>query len=171
MAAETVPASVPTNGTTLVLAVPTIADIDAGPTVAELTDPTVTVLSKYITGDGLNPETTENNVEDPRLHFWQVFEQRGDYTDSLEITYVFNPASPQDNEAQLVLTAGTKTNIVIRWAMPTSVDIEPDQYVDIIPVEAGIPRKQPPTRNGVHRITQKLFVVDRVVRDVKVQAD
>jgi len=70
-----------------------------------------------------------------------------------------------------VLTAGTKTNIVIRWAMPTSVDIEPDQYVDILPVEAGIPRKQPPTRNGVHRITQKLFVVDRVVRDVKVQAD
>jgi len=55
--------------------------------------------------------------------------------------------------------------------MPTSVDIEPDQYVDILPVEAGIPRKQPPTRNGVHRITQKLFVVDRVVRDVKVQAD
>jgi hypothetical protein len=167
---QPIPASVNTNGTMLALFVPTLANYRTGATVAELTAGAVIDLSCYLTGEGLTTETSENNVEDPRLCSKQVFENRGDFTDTMELTYVFNPASPSDDEARLGLPPGTRGFIVLRWAVDSEAPIAAGQELDIYPVEMGAQRKQTPGRNGVHRITQKPFVTGTVARDVLVAA-
>ncbi|MEV1315370.1 hypothetical protein AB0J14_04715 [Micromonospora arborensis] len=167
---QPIPASVNTNGTMLVLFVPTLSNYLTGPTVAELTAGAVIDLSCYLTGDGLTTETSENNVEDPRLCSKAVFENRGDYTDTIELTYVFNPASPANDEARLGLPPGTRGFLVLRWAVDSEAPIAAAGEVDVFPVEMGAQRKQTPGRNGVHRITQKPFVTGTVARDVAIAA-
>jgi len=165
----TMPIAVSTNGTTLVTFVEAIAN-PAAPKVTEINAGTSLDLSCYLTGDGLTTETSENTTEDPRLCSKQIFEARGDYTDTMEITYVFNPASPDDDEARLALPAGTSGFFVIRWAVDSEDAVATADLVDVIPVEMGVQRKNTPTRNGVHKITQKPFITGKVYRDVAVVA-
>lgn len=165
-----IPAAVTTNGTMLALFVPSIAAYMTGPTLAELTAGAVIDITAYLTGDGLNTDTNENNVEDPRLCSKQIYEQRGDYTNTLELTYVFNTGSPPDDEARLGLPPGTRGFVAIRWARDWELAIAAGQEFDIYPVEMGIQRKLTPARNGVHKITQKPFVTGEVARDVAVIA-
>lgn len=169
MTQPTMPAAVNTNGTTLVLWVPAIAN-PAVPTKTEMTAGTVLDLSCYLTGDGLATETTENAIEDPRLCSKQIFEARGDFSDTLELTYVFNPLESADDEARTTLRPGTRGYIVLRWAVDSEIPVDTGDVVDVYPVEMGQQRKQTPTRNGVHRITQKPFVTGPVRRDVAVVA-
>jgi hypothetical protein len=166
---QPIPAAVTTNGTMLALFVETLADYTA-PTVAELTAGSVIDLTCYLTGDGLGTETTENNVEDPRLCSKQVYEQRGDFTNTMELTYVMNPGSPSNDEARLGLPPGTVGYVVLRWARDHETAIAAGHEVDVYPVEMGEQRKQTPARNAVHRIMQKPFVVGEVARDVAVVA-
>jgi hypothetical protein len=166
---QPIPTAVTTNGSMLALFVETLADYTA-PTVAELTAGSVIDLTCYLTGDGLTTETTENNVEDPRLCSQQIYEARGDFTNTLELTYVFNPASPADDEARLGLPRGTAGYIAIRWAREHGLAVAADQEFDVYPVEMGEQRKQTPARNSVHRIMQKPFVVGEVARDAVVVA-
>jgi hypothetical protein len=163
----TVPASVTTNGTTSVVYVETIAD-PSGPLATEINAVSSLDVSCYLTGDGFAPETSENTVEDPRLCQAQTYEQRGDYTDAIELTYVFNPDSPSDNEAHTTLLEGTTGFIVVRWGVDSDAVFAAGDIVDVYPVTFGVQRKQAPTRNGVHRIMQKPFVTGQVYRDVVV---
>lgn len=163
----TQPASVPTNGTTGAVWIEAIADIDA-PELDEITALTSLDVSCYVTGDGLNPETSENNIEDPRLCSKQVYEQPGDFTDTLEITYVFNPASPADNEASLTIQPGATGFVFLRWGVDSDQPYAAGDIGDVYQVTAGQQRKQTPGRNGVHRIMQKLFVTGRTAKDVVV---
>ncbi|MFI1194085.1 hypothetical protein ACH4T9_12620 [Micromonospora sp. NPDC020750] len=165
----TMPIAVTTNGTMLALWVPAIANT-AAPKVTELNAGTVLDLSCYLSGDGLTTETSENTVDDPRLCSKQIFESRGDFTDTLGITYVFNPESPDDDEARIALAPGTQGNIVLRWAVDSEAAVAIADLVDVYPVEMGIQRKNTPGRNGVHKITQKPFVIGAVRRDVAVVA-
>lgn len=167
---QPIPASVGTNGTMLALFVPTLADYLSGATVAELTAGAVLDITCYLTGDGLNTDTSENNIEDARLCSKQVFENRGDSTKTMELTYVFNPGSPANDEARLALTPGTKGFIALRWAIDSDLPVAAGQEFDIYPVEMGAQRKQTPGRNSVHRITQKPFIVGTVAEDVLVAA-
>lgn len=162
----TVPKSVNTNGTVKATFVATIAAGSGIPTTTELNAVSSEELSCYITGEGLNWETSENTIEDPRLCSKQVFQARGDFTDSLEITYVFNPASAADNKAALKLVAGVKGFIALRWAVDVENVWAIANIIDVVPVEAGQPRKMTAARNGVHRIVQKLYVTGTVLRDV-----
>lgn len=163
------PVAVTSNGTMLALWVPAIASLSA-PTVAELTAGTVVDLSCYITGDGLATEVTENTIDDPRLCSKQIYSQPGDQSNTLELTYVFNPASPSDDEARLTLVEGTQGYVVLRWAVDFEDAIAAGDLVDIYPVIAGVQRKVPAARNGVHRITQRMHVTGEVLRDVEVAA-
>ncbi|MFG1846775.1 phage tail tube protein [Micromonospora carbonacea] len=163
------PIAVNTNGTMTALWVPAIANT-AAPKVTELNAGTVLDLSCYLTGDGLTTETSENTIDDPRLCSKQIFEARGDFTDTMELTYVFNPASPDDDEARIALAPGTQGNIVLRWAVDFEDAIAVGDLVDVYPVEMGIQRKNTPARNSVHKITQKPFIIGSVQRDVAVVA-
>ncbi|QKW15383.1 hypothetical protein [Verrucosispora sp. NA02020] len=164
---QPMPTAVTTNGTVAVKIVQAIA-APAAPVVTEVNAVSSVDLSCYLTGDGYAAETSENTVEDPRLCSKQIFEARGDFTDTLEITYVFNPASPTDDGARLALPPGTAAFLVTRWAVDSEDAFAASDLVDVIPFEAGIQRKQAPTRNGVHRITQKLFITGPVQRDVAI---
>lgn len=165
----TTPASVPTNGTMSVIFVEQLA-IPATPDIDEITDPSSVDLSCYLTGDGFNPSTTENTIEDPRLCQRQTFVQPGDYLDALEITYVFNPTSAPDNQAQLNIPQGTSGFLVVRWAVDSEEPWGAGDIVDVYPVTFGVQRKQQPVRNSVHRIMQTPFVTAAVERDVLVIA-
>lgn len=166
----TIPAAVPTNATVNLWYLTSIAAPSTGATVAEMTAGTTKELQCYITGDGLTPETSENAVDDPRLCSSQIFQRRGDYTEQLEIMYVFNLPSASDDVARLTLPAGTTGFVVVRWGIAYATAPAAGQKTDIYPIEAGVQRKAPPTRNGVHRITQRLFVTSTVVRDVAIAA-
>jgi hypothetical protein len=164
-----IPASVSTNGTVRAVFVPSLADL-AEPVLTELSAVTALDFSCYATGDGIAAETSENNVEDPRLCSKAVYEAPGDRTDTLEITYVFNPAVPAENEAQLELVEGRKGFILLRWAVDSDQPWAADDIVDVYPTTLGAQRKNNPTRNGIHRITQKCFVTGKVHKDVAIVA-
>lgn len=163
------PLAVPTNGTMVARFLTAVTD-PTEPTLAEVNAGSGIDLSCYLTGDGLSTETSENNIEDPRLCSKQIYESPGDYTDTLELTYVYNPESEDDDEARIALPRGTKGWIMLRWAVDSDQAMAAGDLVDLYPVTMGIQRKQTPSRNGVHRITQKPFVTGEVHRDVAVVA-
>lgn len=163
------PRSVQTNGTMTAVFVQSLANLDA-PKLTETGAVTSLDFSCYATGDGFNSETTENNVEDPRLCSKTVYEAPGDNTSTLEIMYVFNPAEPTENEAQLELVEGRKGYIVARWGVDSDDALAIGDIVDVFPVTLGVQRKNNPTRNAVHKITQKCFVTGQVHRDVELVA-
>lgn len=164
-----IPASVSTNGTVRAVFMPTVADLEE-PTLVEIAAVSSLDFSCYATGDGIAAETSENNVEDPRLCSKAVYEAPGDRTDTLEITYVFNPKSPANNEAHLELVEGRKGFVLIRWAVDAEDAWAAADIADLYPVTLGAQRKNNPTRNGIHKITQKCFVTGRVNKDVVLAA-
>lgn len=164
-----IPASVSTNGTVRAVFLATVADITS-PTLTEIGAASALDFSCYATGDGVSAETSEQNIEDARLCSKAVYEAPGDRTDTLEITYVFNPLVPTSDEARLELTEGRKGYILLRWAVDTETAFGAGDIGDLYPVTLGAQRKNNPTRNSVHKITQKCFVTGAVQKDVVVAA-
>lgn len=165
-----IPASVSTNGTVRAVFLPAVADRMAPKIATELKAVASLDFSCYATGDGVNAETSENNIEDARLCTKAVYEQPGDTTDTLEITYTFNPKLPLQNKAHLELVKGRQGLILLRWAVDAEIDWAAGDMVDLYPVTLGEQRKNNPTRNGIHKITQKCFVTGRVNKDVLLAA-
>jgi hypothetical protein len=161
-----IPASVSTNGTVRAVFMPAVADRLAPKIATELEAVASLDFSCYATGDGVNAETSENNIEDARLCTKAVYEQPGDRTDTLEITYTFNPKIPTQNRAHLELVEGRQGLILLRWAVDAELDWEVGDMGDLYPVTLGAQRKNNPTRNGIHKITQKCFVTGKVNKDV-----
>jgi hypothetical protein len=157
----------PSNGSMLVKFVLAIANT-AAPTVTELNAGTATDLSCYITE--LTTNTTENTIEDPRLCSVQIFQARGDNSSELELTYVYNTTSEDDDKARAALTEGTDGFIVIRYGVAAGDNISAGDIVDVYPVQMGVQCKNTPARNSVHTITQKPFVTGTVRFDAVVAA-
>lgn len=164
-----IPPGVSTNGTVRALFIPTIADLEEL-MLTEIAAVASLDFSCYASGDGINAETSETNIEDARLCSKAVYEQPGDRTDTLEITYIFNPSNPTGNEAQLELVEGRKGFIALRWAIDAEEPWAVADVVDIYPTTLGAQRKNNPTRGNIHKITQKCFVTGRVYKDVAVVA-
>lgn len=166
----TQPASVPADGNLKVAWVATIAD-PANPTAGELTAGSVVDLSCYLTATGFNPATDEQTITDDRLCSRATFERPGRHTDSLEVTYVFNPDSPADDEAYQTLAYLEEGFLALRWGVPYETAFAAADIVDVYPIQCGIQRKQPPTANSVLMAVQKLFIPSPgVQRDVAVAA-
>lgn len=159
------PASVSTNGTVRAVFIASVADLNA-PKLTEINAVTSLDFSCYATGDGVAAETSEQNIEDARLCSKALYEAPGDRTDTLEITYVFNPKVPASDEARLELTEGRKGFVLIRWAVDSDTVFAVGDIADLYPATLGAQRKNNPTRNSVHKITQKCFVTGAVHKDV-----
>lgn len=168
---DQVPQSVSADGNLKVLWVPAIADTTA-PAIDEVTAPEVVELSCYLTADGWTPGTDEQVSNDDRLCSKQTFEKRGRYTDTLQVTYVYQgqDLEADDNKAQATLQEGEAGYVVARWGADYMQDMEVGDIVDVYTVEAGIPQKQPPEANGRLRIMQKLFVTNTTQRDKAIVA-
>jgi hypothetical protein len=164
-----VPQAMDSNGSMLVLLVNAIANPGA-PTIAEVTAGTVVDLSCYLTADGFTTGITENTVEDTRLCTKQVLEIPGDFTETLEISYVYNNLDEDEDEARIGLTAGVTKFIVARYGVDPEDAISVADIVDVFGFRAGKGRKNTPGRNSVHTITQKLFLNDITRHDVAIVA-
>lgn len=167
--ALSVPISMDSNGTMLVLLVPAISNT-AAPTIAEVTAGTVVDLSCYLTADGFSTSIQENTVEDTRLCTKQVFENPGDRNEQLELSYVYNTLDADEDQARIGLTAGVQKFIVARYGVDPEDAISVGDIVDVFSFRAGAQRKNTPARNSVHTITQKMFINDVVRHDVTVVA-
>lgn len=163
------PASVESNGNVLVKFFTSFADV-LHPTLAEMTAVSSLDLSCYLAGDGLTTDTTQNSIEDRRLCNKQTYERPGSLSRALELSYVYNPESPLDDEARITLKEDVKGFIGIRWAVDSAQPIAAGDMWDIYPVVMGAQRKQTAAENSVLKITQKPFVTGAMAEDVLVVA-
>lgn len=163
----TQPASLSSDGNLLTKWVPSIANTLA-PLATEINAGGALDITCYLTGDGYQPNTDEGVIADPRLCSRATFEGVGRFTDTLMLTYVFNPTSAPDNLCYTTLAYLTLGFVIARWGLPfeNAVVGGSVQKVDVYPVRCGIQTKLPPEENTVFRATQKMFVRGAVRRDV-----
>lgn len=166
----TQPASVTSDGMVKAAWVPTLADPE-NPALSEVTALSVEDLSCYLTDSGWTPGTNEETVNDPRLCSRQVFARAGRFTDTLQLTYVYNPLVPADDVARLTLAHLTEGYIVVRWGDNYDDPFQAGDIVDVYPVQCGVQMKQPPTANTPLTIQQTMHITaPGVQRDVVVVA-
>lgn len=167
----TTPASTPADGNLKVAWVPALADPDA-PTATELNAVSVIDMTCYLTADGWSPGLDETVTTDDRLCSRATYEKPGRYTETLTTIYVFRgqDAAGADNKAFTTLKHLTSGFYVTRWGKSFEDPFAAADVVDVIPAQVGVQSKQPPEANSVHRVAQKVFVTDKVRRDVPVVA-
>lgn len=145
---------------TITLSAPTVAQLTAGQE-----------MSYYLTTDGFQPAVDEQTITDERMGDQQTFENRGRHTYSLQnVRYVFNTPSAANDEAALLLAAGTTGYFVVRWGLDADTAWVAAQKIDIFPVVMGIQMEEPPETNTVLHIRQRAFVTGPVLKRVAVAA-
>lgn len=145
---------------------PTLGSITA-PSAAELNGAAAVDLSCYLTADGFTPGSNESVITDDRICSVQTFEKPGRYSDTLSLMYVYRQqdAAGTDNKAFHSLTHLAIGFIVARWGRPYTDAYAAGHIVDVIPIQAGIPIKQPPEANSVLKIAQRMFITNNVQRN------
>ena len=161
----TQPASVTFDGTDLVLWVPAIADPEF-PALSELQAGSVLDVSCYFTEDGWNPSMTEDSVNDNRLCSRINFGKPGRKTFDVPLLYVFNPESPDDDEARLTLVENATGYFVERPAADHETPIAAWDWVWVYPVELGKPFRASQAANMPWRISQTAYIRPPGVTDL-----
>lgn len=167
----TLPLAITSDGNLKVFYTPTIAD-PANPTVAECTAVTGFDLSCYLAADGWNPSTDSQVVTDARLCSRQVFEDIGQFTDKLDVKYVYQPQVPAaaDNKAFFIFKRGATGFLIARWGTAFEPALAAGDYVDVMPITCDVQMKTPPTANEKLKIAQTLRITGPQKRDVQVVA-
>jgi len=162
--------STPADGYVAVRALPAVANLSA-PTLAEWN--AGIDISCYLTSDGYTPSVDQQVATDERLCSTQVFEQPGRITNSLDLIYIDNTNSPNeetDNKAKDTLVPGSEHVIAVRRGMPYEAAAATGQKVTLFPVKPGVYSELPGEANSVLKIGQKQFVTGPVSRSVAVVA-
>lgn len=152
---QTIPKAVKTAGTRRAVFVPGgVADKKAI-TVSEANSGEN--ISCYL--NQFNQAGEQASIQDRRWCSSQVFEIPGEKTKTLQVTYTFNLASPDDDEARLALTEGTRGTI-IRFLQKDEDDttFEGGDWYDAVDVECGEQIVIEGEENALDRIQQKLFI-------------
>lgn len=170
MAGE-IPPGVVADGNIRATWVPTLADPES-PKKTELDAPAAVDLSCFLTKDGLTRGGDEQTVNDERLCSRQVYEAPGTYTDTLDLTYVYDAQSidKDKNGAYMTLKHLTEGFVVLRYGLPFEDDNTIGDLLDVIPVTCGVQRKQAPEANSKLKVTQKMHVTGRTRADVALAA-
>lgn len=163
----TQPVAVPADGNLRVAFVASIADPNF-PALAELTAVTTKDLSCYITSDGFQTTLDEQTITDNRLCSRATYERPGRWQKQMTLSYVHNPDTPAENIAYLTLAYLTTGFIVARWGVPFDQPWVDGDIVDVYPVQAGKPMKNPPAENTVLTVTQKMFITGESIDDAVV---
>ena len=168
MAFEPVQKGTASDGHGIVLWVPAIADLTK-PTIAELTATGVKRLTYGLTSDGFTHETSIAKITVGRFTLDQALELDGVVTDTVEVRWVYNRATPTDIETALGVP-GVDGNIVKILGYPNDHEIDEDTKINaIIPVTTSIPRDVPPTQNSELVKVQSLNVRGKVRREHEIQ--
>jgi hypothetical protein len=165
----TSPVAVPADGNLKVYYVATLADTE-NPALAELNAGTSKDLSCYITSDGFQTTLDEQTITDNRLCSRATFERPGRWQKQMTLSYVHNPDSAPNNVAYLTLSYLATGFIVARWGVPYDDAWAAGDIVDVYPIQAGKPMKNPPAENTVLTVTQKMFITGESIDDAVVAA-
>jgi hypothetical protein len=162
--------AVPADGNVKVVLVTTIADT-AAPTVAELNAVTSVDISCYLTSDGFTPSLNEQVIADERLCSTATYEQPGRSQRSLDVVYIDNTNTAEDNDAKDTLVPGVAQYLVVRRGIAFDTTfVATTQKVSVWPIKPGQYSDLPPEANSVLKTAQKLFVTGEVTVDVAVAA-
>lgn len=165
MGLETTPSSVASDGNLRVTYVPATSNPKS---VAVLNGATAKPLTYSLTPGGLNRTSTEETINDERLAMRQLLTRAGTTTEGLELEYVYGDAL---DIARAALAKGITGFIVIRYSLANEIDYAVGQKdVDIVPIQAGKQRRNPPVRNGVQTMKQTFFVTGIVEENVTLVA-
>lgn len=166
---QPVPPGMLTNGTSKIVVVQAIANM-AAPKLTEVNAVSSVDISCYIMGDGWSESISENTIEDTRLCTLQVFQEPGDFTEELEITFVYDNYDDDNDEARTTLVPYTTAYMVARTGKPNASPFIVGDIVDVFKYKAGKQRKNAGGRNTKHTMTQKLFLRDITQHDVAIVA-
>lgn len=169
MTALYIPPGMLSNATTKVAILTAIVDMSA-PKLTELNAGTTVDISCYLTGDGWNPNVTENTITDERLCTEQIFEEPGDYTESLEATFIYDNVTAADDKARLALTPYTLKFAVVRIGKKAALAWAIGDLVDVYSFKGGQQRKNAGGRNTKFNMTQRMFLNQITQRDVALVA-
>lgn len=162
--------STPADGNVKTVLVTALVD-PAAPTVTELNAGTVVDISCYLTSDGFSPSLNEQTISDERLCSTATFEQPGRYSRSLDVIYIDNSNTAEDNDAKETLVPGTAMYLVVRRGIAfDDTFVATTQKVSVWPIKPGQYSDLPPEANSVLKTAQKLFVTGEVQIDVAVAA-
>lgn len=160
----------PADGNVKVVLVTAIANT-AAPTVTELNAGSTVDISCYLTSDGFTPSLNEQTVTDERLCSTATFEQPGRSQRSLDVIYIDNTNTADDNDAKETLVPGDDLFLVVRRGLPfDDTFAATTQKVSVWPIKPGQYSDLPPEANSVLKTAQKLFVTGGVQSDVAVAA-
>lgn len=157
MSFDSAPASSASDGRHKVAFVPAPSD---GSTVNPLSiavlNATTTINATYsFTPDGFAHAVAQATVEDKRYTLVQDLSRPGKTTETLEVKYV-DSADPKS--AAQVFTQNLTGWFVRRKGVSNDVPWTKDQIVDLLSVQAGVPRPDAPSENGVDTITQGMYI-------------
>lgn len=162
MALETTPPSVAIPGNLRILFLPssitTPLSLASGINAVSAKD-----LTYSFTPGGWRPNTAENSIADGRLAQKQILNQPGNFSETLEVQYVYG--TPTRDVANTVLLEGVAGFIVVREALPNAQAWAVGQPVDVWTILCGKQRKDPPAENALFTKTQGLYLTAPTQRD------
>lgn len=164
--------STPADGNVAVWLVPAFTD-PALPKVTEASAAGSVDASCYFTGDGYTPSLDEQVIADERLCSTQTYEKKGRSQRSLEVKYIDNTNTPQEeefNKAKDTLVPGSAQYVLVRRGKPFDEPLAAGDKVTISPITPGEYRDEPPEANSVLKISQKLFITGKTEASVELVA-
>jgi len=118
-------------------------------------------------GDGLNRSMNENAVVIDRLCSRQTGENPGSYSESVELTYAWDPQSVLTTTAYATLVPYSTKYLAIRYGIAEGTPAVAGQKVDVVTTKPGQRQRVPVARNEESRVTQKQFIpAGGVVQDI-----
>ncbi|SJM61391.1 hypothetical protein [Gulosibacter sp. 10] len=124
-----------------------------------------------ITPDGWNHTPQNETSEGRRLTSPFTIQREGRQTDTLEVTYVWNPELPEgDTSLDRFLTVGERYIFFTRWGIDHDQDFAAGDIVDLFPVKCGRKRKNQPAEGEDHTKTVTLSTAGLVREDVALVA-
>lgn len=153
----TIPTAVPSMGTRRVLALPTVANINAIK-LSELTS--AANISCYLTrSGGWAPTKEQASIQHQPYCSSQDFEIPGAKSRQLMLQYTFNLNDPDSDVARLELEEGTPLTLVHLLQIDEDADtFAVGDWYEAVPVLMGEQNVVPMEDNALDRIQQKAFV-------------
>jgi len=135
--------------------------------VAVLTAPTTLDVTYSFTPTGFKHDVTQAEVVDKRYTAPQDLSRGGKTSEKLEVQYV---DSQDAGSADVGLPKDAEGWFVRRKRVPNEVAWTKDQLVDVITVQAGVPRPDAPSENSLDTTTQGMFITQPTVYAQKLVA-
>ena len=123
--------------------------------VATLTAGSTKDVTYSFTPTGFKHDVTQATIPDKRYTAPQDLSKPGKTNETLELQYV---DSIDDGSAAMIFTSGIAGWFVRRKYIDNATAATKDQLVDLLTVQAGVPRPDAPSENGLDTTTQGMFI-------------